>query len=355
MMDENCNKVKPLKTIACSAKDDSLRLNSSSGGLFSLIANIILAEGGIVYGTAMSGDCKKAEIIRVDNYSDLQFLRGSKYLQAKVGNAYNKVRSDLEKGYTVLFTGTPCQVNGLKLFLDKEYENLLCMDVICHGVPSPKLWETHVEYIEKTQKCKVRSVNFRCKDINWKNFGLKTGLSNHRYLYNHKSNDAYMQLFLNNYCLRPSCYSCVAKKRNLSDLTVGDFWGADLYAPEMNDGLGTSIVFVRSRRGVLLFEKIIKQVKCKDIPYEIAIKDNKAEYESVDKPLQRDTFFKDFAEMNYRELYLKYLYNTPKRRVKKFLIDVGIWNVIKKVGEKAKVNSERKFVDYGIVYMMIHK
>ena len=213
MMDDNCIKNKPLKTIACSAKDDFIRTNSSSGGIFSLIANIILGEGGIVYGTAMSRDCKKAEITRIDNVSDLNILRGSKYLQAKVGNIYNDVKYDLEKGMNVLFTGTPCQINGLKLFLNKHYDNLFCMDVICHGVPSPKLWEAHIGYIEKSQKCMVRSVNFRCKDVNWRNFGLKTTLSDHRYLYNHKRDDVYMQFFLNNYCLRPSCYSCVAKKR----------------------------------------------------------------------------------------------------------------------------------------------
>ena len=293
-----------------------------------MIANIILGEGGIVYGTAMSRDCKKAEITRIDNLSDLNILRGSKYLQAKVGNTYNDVKYDLDKGMNVLFTGTPCQINGLKLFLNKYYDNLFCMDVICHGVPSPKLWKAHIEYIEKSKKCMVRSVNFRCKDVNWRNFGLKTTLSDRRYLYNHKRDDVYMQFFLNNYCLRPSCYSCVAKKKNLSDLTVGDFWGADLYAPEMNDGLGTSIVFVRTNKGELLFDKIIKQIKCKDIPYEIAIKDNKAEYESVDKPSQRDTFFKDFKTLSYKKLYIKYLYNTPKRRVKKILIDTGIWNAI---------------------------
>lgn len=137
-----------MNTYAAYSKDEKLRLSSSSGAIFSLLAEQVINLGGTVYGVAMSQDCTSAEFIRVDKEDALSKLRGSKYLQAKIGNAYQQVKKDLESGLTVLFSGTGCQVNGLIGFLGKKYGNLYCVDVICHGVPSPRLWEKYVQYIE---------------------------------------------------------------------------------------------------------------------------------------------------------------------------------------------------------------
>ena len=158
---------KPLQTYACCYKCDNIRLHSSSGGVFSLLAQ----QFEVVYGVAMTGDCYGAEFVRVEH--DIAPLRGSKYLQAKVGDAYKQAKQDLLDGRRVLFTGTGCQINGLRCFLGKDYENLLCVDVICHGAPSPALWRKYARYQEEKNGGKLSTVNFRCKDNGWKDFGMK--------------------------------------------------------------------------------------------------------------------------------------------------------------------------------------
>lgn len=177
-------------------------------------------------------------------------LRGSKYLQAKVGESFKSVKKDLLNGKRVLFSGTGCQINGLSLFLGKEYPNLFLLDVICHGVPSPKLWKEYVEYQEKKHG-KVESVNFRCKDESWQNFGMKEN-----YLYIPRIKDPFMTFFLSDLSLRPSCYACQAKNTRMSDMTIADFWGIEEIAPEMDDGKGTSLIITRTNKGQNLFNSI---------------------------------------------------------------------------------------------------
>ena len=232
--------MKPEKVYACYNKNKDVRLSSSSGAVFSSLAEYVLNKNGIVYGVAMSEDCYSAEFIAVMERSGLTKLRGSKYLQAKVGDTFKKVKVELQAGKLVLFTGTGCQVNGLKKFLGKDYNNLICMDVICHGAPSPALWREYAHYQENKSGGKLKGINFRCKDEIWTDFGMKEILENipedsADKFYISKDKDPYMQMFLRDYCLRPSCYECAAKKEKMSDLTVADFWGIKEVAPEMND------------------------------------------------------------------------------------------------------------------------
>ena len=165
--------MEPVKAYACYLRDDNKRMNSSSGAVFSALSSYIFSVNGVVYGVAMADDCCSAVFISVTDEEGLKKLRGSKYLQAKIGDTYKNVKKDLLDGKTVLFTGTGCQINGLKNFLQKDYNNLICVDVICHGVPSPELWRKYVYYQEKKNKGKLEYVNFRCKDESWTNFGMK--------------------------------------------------------------------------------------------------------------------------------------------------------------------------------------
>ena len=135
--------MEPLKVYACYNTDKDVRLSSSSGAVFSSLAEYVLEQRGVIYGVAMAEDCYSAEFISVTSKEQLTKLRGSKYLQAKVGNTYRSVKEDLVAGKLVLFSGTGCQVNGLKKFLGNEYDNLICVDVICHGAPSPALWKKY--------------------------------------------------------------------------------------------------------------------------------------------------------------------------------------------------------------------
>ena len=314
-----------LNTYAAYSKNINIKMASSSGGIFSLLAEEIINRKGIVYGVSMSQDCKYAEFMRVDTHSDLAKLRGSKYLQARVGRTYRKVKLDLESELTVLFTGTGCQISGLKNFLGKEYSNLYCVDVICHGVPSPKLWKEYVEYNEKQQNKRLVSINFRCKDDSWIDFGIKRKDEGKKELYISKDKDPYMLMFLRDYCLRLSCYECLAKNDYKSDLTLADFWGIDKVAPELNDGKGTSLVIIRTEKGKKLFKNIKNEIVFKEVSYEDGVRNNKAEYSSADRPEERNYFFDDLNVKSFEEMIIRYGTPTPmsfKRKIKNKIIEM---------------------------------
>lgn len=345
--------MKPEKVYACYNKDKNVRLSSSSGAVFSSLAECVLNKQGVVYGVAMSWDCYSAEFISVTDREGLTRLRGSKYLQAKVGSTFKKVKADLQFGKMVLFTGTGCQINGLKNFLGRDYDNLICVDVICHGTPSPKLWKKYAQYQENNTGGKLKWINFRCKDENWTDLDIKgiwkdIPMNSVKKMYVSKDKDPYMQMFLRDYCLRPSCYECLAKKQKLSDLTIADFWGINDVVPEMNDGKGTSLVLIRTDKGQKIFGSICETMKLKEVSYESGVEENPAEYKSCARPSQRDTFFDDMHTMGFEELERKYavpikypLKTRVKRKVKKII--KSIFQVIR--GQS--VNN----ADYGLLFV----
>lgn len=274
--------------------DNPVREESSSGGVFSLLAQ----QFEIVYGVAMTRDCYGAEYVRTQG--DISALRSSKYLQARAGDILKQVKKDLEAGRQVLFTGTGCQINGLKSFLGKEYGNLTCVDIVCHGTPSPKLWREYAQY-QESRNGKLESVNFRCKEESWENYGIKENQ-----LYTPKAVHPFMHMFLNDFCLRPSCYACHAKYEKKADMTIGDFWGIDRCAPEMNDGRGTSLVITRTEKGQALFDGLKEQLVWKEVSYKDGVRGNLAEHASVSRPKERDTFFDDMNALPFEELAKKY-------------------------------------------------
>lgn len=294
------------ETYAAKIKDDAIRNSSSSGGIFSALADKIFEDDGVVYGVSMNEDMKSARHIRVDKKENFSQLRGSKYLQSSLGNTYRQVKDDLEHGKYVLFSGVPCQIDGLKLFLRKEYENLLTVEVICHGVPSPSLWKKYCEHLENKFSAKIESVNFREKRNGWKKFGLvEEGENISQYL--GLGQDPYMQMFLRNYCLRPSCYQCKAKKfESMADITIADFWGINKVLPKMDDDKGTSLVLIQTAKGEKIFGNIGKNcIVCKT-DYEQSIRENPAYYKSVERPEERDCFFNDMNSMDFEGLQKKY-------------------------------------------------
>lgn len=298
--------------------DNEIRMSSSSGGMFSLLAS----RFDVIYGVAMDDDCYGCSFVRIEgDKEDLAPLRGSKYLQAKVGDTFKKVKKDLIDGKNVLFTGTGCQINGLSLFLGKEYNNLFLLDVVCHGVPSPALWKKYAEYMEKKHG-KLESVSFRCKDDSWSDFGMKENK-----LYIPKGKDPYFVFFLKNMSLRPSCYECHAKQNKKADMTIADFWGIEDVAPKLNDNKGTSLVITRSEKGQELFEDIKEELVWKEVSYEDGVRCNASEYKSVPRPQQRDGFYEDVNRMSFRRLTNKYLYGPlwkrTGRKVKRFVKQIA--------------------------------
>lgn len=306
-----------MKVYACYNNNLEIRLASSSGGVFSALAAKVLSNNGVVYGVAMTVDCYGAEFIRVVDMQGLALLRGSKYLQAEMGDTFKHVKKDLLAGKKVLFSGTACQVNGLKKFLLRNHENLITVDVICHGVPSPELWRRYARYQEGKFGSKLERINFRCKEDSWEDFGMKENE-----VYISKDVDPYMQMFLRDYCLRPSCYNCAAKKEKLSDLTIADFWGISRCAPSMNDGKGTSLVIIRTEAGSKIFSEIAQEFKVREVSYADGVKGNPSEYKSVPKPKERDTFFNDMRSIEFDELAKKYAFyktGSIKTRVEKIV------------------------------------
>lgn len=337
-----------MKTYAAIFNNDIIRENSSSGGIFSALAD----KFDIVYGVSMTNDCYGAEMIRVEG--DISSLRGSKYFQAKVGDIFKQVKKDLLDGKKVLFSGTGCQINGLSLFLGKEYPNLFLLDVICHGTPSHKLWKEYIRFQEKKYG-KLENVNFRCKDDSWIDFGMKENQ-----LYISKDKDSFMRMFLRNYCLRPACYECHAKYYKKSDMTIADFWGIEGVASEMNDGRGTSLVITRTDKGQEFFDRLKSELKWKEVTYEEGIRSNPSEYSSVTRPQQRDTFFEDLESKTFEEMEKKYAADIkvsfPRKVVRK------IKHIIKKIfggGSTPKLtrmpstgssSHSRSNADYGILF-----
>lgn len=312
-MKTHCQIENPIiQVYAAYALDSALRYSSSSGGIFTLLAKKILSQGGVVYGCAMRGDCYGAQYKRVTDEADLAALRGSKYLQADVGDTFRWVKKDLMEGKKVLFTGTGCYVNGLKTFLAGKYDGLFCMDIICHGTPSPKLWKEYAKYQEVKHNSKLTYVSFRNKERQkWKDFMVCETFGNRqngKSLYLQTDKDPYFSLFLSNVCLRPSCYACTAKYYKCADITVADFWGINNVAPEMNDNMGTSLVITRTVNGQALFDSIKPELEYKEVSYEEGVRENKSEYQSYPEPPGRTAFFSDMNTIPFEELYKKYLY-----------------------------------------------
>lgn len=288
-----------MKAYAVINKDKAVREKSSSGGFFSAITDGF----DVIYGAAMTDDQYGVEMVRTEG--DISSLRGSKYMQAKAGDTFRQVKKDLQEGKKVLFTGTGCQINGLSLFLQKDYPNLLLVDVICHGAPSSRLWKKYAEARE-AKLGKLNSVNFRCKDTGWSNYGLKENSS-----YIPKDQDPYMNLFLRNYALRPSCYECPAKALKRSDITMGDFWGIDEVLPDMNDEKGTSLIIIRTQKGQEAFDHIQNNLRFQEVRYQDGVRSNTSEYSSVKYPEQRNVFYQDLEELSFADLQRKYLKPDP--------------------------------------------
>ena len=317
-----CEKVCPIlnknkisntpKAYACINKNENIRKNSSSGGIFTLIAEEIINMGGVVFGAQFDNDFNVIHSY-TSNKEELYKYRGSKYVQSIIGDNYKIVKSFLEEGKYVLFTGTPCQVEGLYAFLQKEYDKLYTEDIICHGVPSPKIWRKYLEYRKINDKETPKNIEFRNKDNGWEQFNMKFYYKNADYKRD-LINDEYMQAFLKNICLREACYSCNFKVRNRkSDITLADFWGIQNIKPEMNDNKGTSLVIVNSLKGVDLFERIKEKIKFIETDFEKSIKYNPSMTCSPKIPKNREKFFSDLDNYELNILIKKYL---PKQKLK---------------------------------------
>jgi len=322
-----CEQVCPLRTRQPSAdlspcaygarsRQEELRARSSSGGVFGTLAQEILDEGGIVYGAAFDGEFSLRHV-EIQKEADLPLLWGSKYLQSRTGNAYSLVKSRLDGGKTVLFSGTACQIAGLNRFLGRPYPNLITVDVLCHGVPSPGVWKKYLAYRAAEAGAAPVSVNFRGKHDGWRNFCLEIQFSDGTVFRQSMREDLYMQLFLENLTLRPSCHQCAFKSLDRpSDLTIGDFWGVENFLPKMDDDRGASLIFVHTKKGQALLDAVQSSLFLSPVDGDAALPREADSRHSVRPHPRRNAFFQAYAKDVPADQWEKFLRPSIPHRIK---------------------------------------
>jgi NAD-dependent dihydropyrimidine dehydrogenase PreA subunit len=308
----------PIKVFAAKNNNEEQRLRSSSGGIFIALAEYFIKQGGVVFGARFDKNWE-VEHAYAETLEDLEPLMRSKYVQSRIGNIYKDAELFLRQGRKVLFVGTSCQIAGLKKFLRKDYDNLLAVDFICHGVPSPGIWRNYLKEIQterseaagkNTVLSSIKSVpvitgiNFREKQLGgygWKKYGFvvhtkspSKGDKNSVLLSTTFGANIYMDAFLKNYTLRPSCYSCFAKNgKSCSDMTISDFWGLSFCLPDFDDDKGVCATFVYSKKALDLFQ--ILDIENRECTFNEGIKASSYR-KPADRPVFRNRFWLKFRK-----------------------------------------------------------
>ena len=276
---------------AARVKDPIELGNSSSGGMYYVLAKYVIKNGGEVFGVEY-GENLKVQHNHYDNLEDCKKFRGSKYCRSDLKNSYREAKKFLDKGKLVLFTGTSCQCNGLKTFLKKDYDNLILCDVLCHANPSQKIMDLYFKEIEEYYHKKIIDVEFRAKVTGWHDQIPVIIFNDGSYL----NDGSYFKAFVSELINRISCYSCAfASKNRVTDFTIGDLWGIDKILPELkDDDKGESLLLVNSKKGKDLFEKIKDEMDYIKIENDLPYKFNHFANVPVNK--NRDKFFKAVGE-----------------------------------------------------------
>jgi coenzyme F420-reducing hydrogenase beta subunit len=306
---------KPLAVFAAWHLNEEIRLNSSSGGVFTALADEVLARKGVVFGAAFDENFV-VNHISIENSDDLHKLRGSKYIQSVIRpSTYQSIRTLLIQNRPVLFSGTPCQVAGLHSFLGKPYDNLFCCDIACHGVPSPKVFEAYKKNMEEQYAAKITRISFRRKDCGWKRYSVLLSFDNNTEYLRTANGDPFILGFLKNIYLRPSCYNCkFASTDRSGDLTIADFWGvANTYPEYDNDDKGTSLILVNTAKGKQLLNNCKNNLFWGTADLNTAILGNPVLVRPSFQPPERDAFFHDLAILPFAEIVHKYNLRGPTK------------------------------------------
>lgn len=333
-----CDKVCPIINIKNLKKNDlsesicyaaehknlEVVFDSTSGGMFSALADIMYRSKGYVGGAIFNEDFSVRQYISNDK-ADLPRLRSSKYLQSNLEGFFKQVSELVKVGENVLVCGSPCQMAALRAFLRKDYDNLIIVDYICRGINSPKVWRKYLDSFEERYGHKVVYCKAKSKEYGWRNLTQKVILSNGKAYYETKDQSKFTQGYLQTgvYC-RPSCYDCKFKGYpRISDITLADFWGIENVDISMEKDLGTSLVMVNSKKGEVYFEKAKQRINYIQVPFKSIEAGNRSLNLSIDPPIvDRKQFFEDLDNMSFIQIADKYI-KTPrigfKRRMKNHL------------------------------------
>ncbi len=307
---------KPTEVLAAYNNAAQVRRESSSGGVFYNLAKKTLGEGGVVFGARFDDDFNVVHDC-VEKIDDLGELLRSKYVQSDIGDSYKRTEAFLKSGRRVLFSGTPCQIAGLRLYLRKDYgDRLTCVEVACHGVPSPGVWR---KYLERRGR-HVEAVNFRDKRAGWDPYGISVKADGkERFdLFYH---DLYMSAFVRNLTLRPSCFACPARSgRSGADVTLADYWGIEKVMPDIDKRNGVSLVLTYGRP----LDRT--GLTCRESTYDDAVKMNRSLVQDSKVPVGYDDFWASYPKfgIKYLQKYLDItrgltLFDKAKRLVKKMI------------------------------------
>lgn len=320
------------QTLAAFAKNESIRLESSSGGIFTVLAQKILNEGGVVAGVAQITPTRFGHII-IDNKTDLSKLRGSKYVQADVGFVYREIRTLLKSGRKVLFSGTPCQVAALYAVLGNKANtpNLYTVDIVCHGAPSVKVFEKYVEEIEQKKHDSLQKIFFRDKRNGWNVYSLTHFFLSGKSISIRNTQSLFMSLMLNNICSNPSCANCHYRKLpRIADITLGDYWGIAKYHPQMEDNKGTSVILLNTEYGKTLFDSVSNDINQCESKLDYAIASNPCIVQSTPSHPKRNDFFKFLNQNSLEQLAQRYKIKQTFYKALSSTIIITLWNLYQK-------------------------
>lgn len=298
--------------IVARIKDDAARFQSTSGGAAYLLTKQIVSTGGIAYGVAFDEQFGSI-FTRVDRIEDIAVLQGSKYPQSRIGNAYREARDDLNNGKQVIVFGTPCQIQGLSHFLGRRYDNLILVDLICHGVPSPVLWRDYLHSLFPYEQ--IQTVVFKHKMNGWKRWTVLIETEKNTYA-KERTEDPYMSSYLSGLNVRPSCFSCPFKGENrAADITIADAWGVPEKNTALNDGKGLSSLIVHTYRGAELMKQVEDEIIFEDYPVEDLISGNRAYDTCIMPNVLRKTFLWELSRKDPVSVLEKYSLNTFRTKV----------------------------------------
>lgn len=310
---DNIKKNNPLFAYAVKHNSD-IRLKSSSGGMFTALSDIILQNGGKIYGADFDENMHLRHTC-ADTPEKRDRMRGAKYIQSDVNGVYKQIKTDLENNLPVLFVGTPCQVNAVKNFIG-EYENFYTADLICHGAPNPEVWEKYIDYIQNKYNKKATYFSFRNKDIAWRKYSGRVTFEDGTVISNTNLLNAYCELFRYDLALRKACEKCpFASIYRVGDITLGDFWGVENTLPKIDDNKGVSAVLINTQKGEKLFSLAKNGLEI----YEVTADQIAASQPNLSKPSKRsikaEAFEKDFNTLPFEKVLKKYTNVGVRRRI----------------------------------------
>lgn len=294
-------RLEEIQVYAAKSKNIEVQKQSSSGGLFSNFVDYIFDNNGIVYGCAFNNDIK-AEHIRIESREELCKLRGSKYVQSDIKDTFIQAKQDLENGKLVLYSATPCQIAGLKQFLEKDYDNLITIDLVCHGVPSPELFKKYVKYLEEKYNSKIIEYQFRSKEKNSWGLNLKIKFDNNKVKYIPMTFDSYYKAFIQGKTYRECCYSCkYANEKRIGDITIADYWGIEKEHSEFYDENGVSAIIINTSKGLQIWNQIKNKIDYVQSSVEKVKNKNHNLNEPTYKTEDRENIYKNLKNKEFKD------------------------------------------------------